>query len=100
MKGFNEKCYDLLKKVPKGKLTTYKIIAEKLETKAYRAVGNAMNKNKKLISIPCHRVVGINGDLTGYREGIDKKALLLKGEGIEILNNRVINLKKYLYKFD
>jgi len=44
-KSFYEKCYSILKKVPKGKITTYKEIAKALGTKAYRAVGNAMNKN-------------------------------------------------------
>ena len=45
MNSFNEKCYKILRKVPKGKVTTYGEIARKLNSKAYRAVGNAMNKN-------------------------------------------------------
>jgi alkylated DNA nucleotide flippase Atl1 len=45
MKIFAEKCYDILKKVPSGKVTTYKEIAHALNSKAYRAVGSAMNKN-------------------------------------------------------
>ena len=55
--SFNQKCYALLQKVPQGKVTTYKEIAKALKTKAYRAVGNAMSKNEKLIVIPCHRVI-------------------------------------------
>lgn len=43
--SFSECCYNLLKKVPKGKVTTYKELARALKSKAYRAVGNAMNKN-------------------------------------------------------
>jgi methylated-DNA-[protein]-cysteine S-methyltransferase len=67
---FNERCYSLLKKVPKGKVTTYKALALKLNTKAYRAVGNAMNKNPNAPKVPCHRVVGHSGDLTGFATGI------------------------------
>jgi|TARA_Y100000034_G_scaffold131031_1_gene190874 methylated-DNA-[protein]-cysteine S-methyltransferase len=44
-KSFNERCYDLLSKVPKGKVSTYGEVARVLGTRAYRAVGNAMNKN-------------------------------------------------------
>ena len=66
MKSFNEHCYDLLKKVPKGKVTTYKDLAKALKTKAYRAVGNAMNKNpypgSRKGQVPCHRVIKSNGE--------------------------------------
>ena len=99
MQTFNEKCYALLRKVPKGKLTTYRDLAHALNTCAYRAVGNAMNKNPHLISTPCHRVVGVNGDLVGFAKGLAMKKKLLLKEGIEIKNNKVVELKKYLYKF-
>jgi len=56
-KSFSESCYELLKKVPKGKVTTYKILAEKIGTKAYRAVGTSMNKNPFAPKVQCHRVV-------------------------------------------
>lgn len=98
-KSFNERCYELLRKVPKGKLTTYKAIAEALNTKAYRAVGNAMNKNPYAPEVPCHRVVGSNGEMTGFASGIKNKIKLLKKEGIKIENNKV-DLDKYLYKSD
>ncbi len=98
-KTFSEKCYELLIKVPKGKITTYKILAEKLKTKAYRAVGNAMNKNKNAPKIPCHRVVNSNGKIGGYAFGIKKKISLLKKEGIEIKKNKIKDLNRYLYKF-
>ena len=54
---FNEKCYELLKKIPKGKVTTYKEIAKALKTKAYRAVGNAMNKNPNPVEVPCPAII-------------------------------------------
>ena len=93
---FQKKVYELCKKVPKGKVTTYKAIAEKMGTKAYRAVGTAMNKNpygilrcKGKRMVPCHRVVGSNGHLVGFAHGLKKKAELLRKEGINIKNNRI-----------
>jgi methylated-DNA-[protein]-cysteine S-methyltransferase len=98
MKTFSEKCYDILKKIPKGKVTTYKAIANKLNTKAYRAVGRAMNKNPYAPKIPCHRVVNSNGELGGFASGLKNKIKLLKKEGIKIENNK-IDLKKFEFKF-
>jgi len=95
---FNESCYALLKRVPKGKVTTYKALASALGTKAYRAVGNAMNKNPSAPIVPCHRVINANGALGGYAYGLKKKILLLESEGIKIQNNK-INLEKYGFDF-
>ncbi len=98
MKSFNERCYTLLRKVPPGKVTTYKEIAHTLHTKAYRAVGNAMNKNPYSPQVPCHRVVKSNREVGGFASGTKKKISILKKEGIKITGGK-INLKKYLYKF-
>ena len=103
----------------KGKVITYKILANKLGTKAYRAVGNAMNKNpyssrprtayKKVNyclprsrshqKVPCHRVVNSNGEIGGFALGIKKKIFMLKKEGIKIKNNKIENFEKHLYRF-
>lgn len=98
MAGFNEKCYKLLKKVPFGKVVSYKEIAKKLKTKAYQAIGNAMNKNRDLINIPCYKVIKSNGEIGGYVKGAKKKIQLLKKEGIEVVKGK-IDLKKYGWKF-
>ena len=95
---FSEKVYQLCKKIPKGSISTYKILAEKLNTRAYRAVGNALNKNKSS-EIPCHRVVDSNGYLHGFATGLKNKARLLRKEGIKIKNNKIINFENILYKF-
>ena len=95
---FNQRCYEILLKVPRGKLTTYKVIADLLGTKAYRAVGRAMHNNPFAPRVPCHRVVGSNGSLTGYAFGLEKKCRLLRDEGIEIKNDKVINLNRYLWE--
>ncbi len=96
--NFSEKCYALLRKVPAGKVTTYRDLAHALKTKAYRAVGNAMNKNPHAPEVPCHRVINTNGKLGGYAHGIKKKIQILKAEGIKIEGNK-IDLNKYNFKF-
>ena len=98
MKSFNEKCYKILRKVPKGKVTTYKELAKALNSKAYRAVGTAMNKNPYAPKVPCHRVIKSNGEIGGFASGTKNKVKLLKKEGIGIKRNK-INLDKYFYKF-
>ena len=96
---FNERCYRLISKIPEGKISTYKEIAKALNTKAYRAVGNAMAKNPNPISVPCHRIINSNGSVGGYALGIDKKIKLLKKERVLISKGRVINYKKIIFFF-
>ena len=74
--NFQEKVLNLCSKIPKGKVSTYKEIAKKLKTKAYRAVGNALHNNKTPVVIPCHRVVCSDGSLGGYADGLKKKISL------------------------
>src|SRR3989338_9282225 len=96
--NFNEKVYELCKKIPEGRVSTYKIIAEALGTKAYRAVGQALNKNPYAPIIPCHRIVDHKGELHGFATGLKNKRALLKKEGIKIKDNRVLNFEKVLYR--
>ncbi|MDP3966506.1 MAG: MGMT family protein [archaeon] len=98
MKNFYEKCYSILRKVPKGKVTTYKDIAKALHSKAYRAVGTAMNKNPDAPKTPCHRVINSDGKVGNFAHGQKKKIEMLKNEGITIKNEK-IDLKKYGFKF-
>ena len=99
--NFNEKCYEILNQVPKGKVVTYKSIAEALGTKAYRAVGNAMKSNKFPEKIPCFKVVKSDGSVGGYNGSNSKnksrKIEKLKSDGIEVKNNK-IDLDKFGYK--
>lgn len=96
---FDEKCYKILKKVPFGKVTTYKAIAHKLGTKAYRAVGNAMNKNPYAPKVPCHRVVNSDGRIGGFAFGVLKKIKMLRSEGINVSDGKIVDFKKKLFKF-
>lgn len=87
--SFNEKVWAICARVPKGKVTTYAAIARKLGTVAYRAVGNAMNKNPYAPRVPCHRVVGSDGSLTGFAAGLEKKKRLLQAEGVAFAKGKV-----------
>jgi len=97
--SFNQRCYKLLCQVPKGKVTSYSEIAKALGSRAYRAVGNAMNKNPYAPKVPCHRVVRKDGSLGGYAGGIAAKRRLLKKEGISVKSGRIVNFPKHLHKF-
>ena len=78
---FMKKVWTSLLKIPYGEVRTYKQIAEKIgNPKAARAVGMANNKNPIPIIIPCHRVIGSNGNLIGYALGLDMKKFLLELE--------------------
>lgn len=75
---FQKKVWNALTQIPYGKTCSYKDIACAIgNPNACRAVGMANNKNPIAIIIPCHRVVGKNGDLTGYAGGLDIKKILL-----------------------
>lgn len=80
--AFQMKVWRELVKIPYGQTTSYKKVAEAIgKPNAYRAVGNANNKNPIPIIIPCHRVISENGKITGYAGGIAKKKALLILEG-------------------
>ncbi|MCW9013790.1 MAG: MGMT family protein [Gammaproteobacteria bacterium] len=96
---FNEQCYELLRRVPAGKVTTYREIARALNTNAWRAVGSAMAKNKNLFVIPCHRVVRSDGAIGQYALGADKKAQLLQEEGVAVSNGKVASLDSFMHHF-
>jgi methylated-DNA-[protein]-cysteine S-methyltransferase len=71
-----------LARVPYGETTTYGALAQRIgHPRAARAVGTVMNRNRIPIVLPCHRVVGANGNLTGYAGGLDRKETLLELEG-------------------
>src|SRR3989344_5792651 len=98
MNNFNESVYSMLRKVPKGKVTTYKALAEKLGTKAYRAVGQAMRCNPYAPEVPCHRVVASDGTIGGFSgkwdpnsKEVKRKILLLRKEGVKVKNNRIVD---------
>ena len=79
---FTRTVLDELARVPYGETTTYGALAARIgQPRAARAVGTVMNRNRIPIVLPCHRVVGASGDLTGYAGGLDVKQTLLELEG-------------------
>lgn len=83
---FRLKVWKELLKIPYGEVTTYGAIAKKVggDKMSARAVGGAVGHNPISIIVPCHRVIGAGGKLTGYSGGMEKKIKLLQIEGIEI----------------
>lgn len=96
--NFTEKVYKKLRKVPKGKVITYKELAHSVNSKAYRAIGAAMNKNPYAPKVPCHRVINSNGNVGKFATGTANKIKMLKREGI-IIKKGKIDLKKFGFKF-
>lgn len=83
--AFQQSVWEILRTIPYGETTTYGAIARRIEQNtgcrmSAQAVGGAVGRNPISILIPCHRVVGTNGSLTGYAGGLDKKERLLRWE--------------------
>ena len=79
--AFQKRVWSYLLKIRYGNAVSYKTVAEGIgKHRAFRAVGGANNKNPIAIIIPCHRVIGSNGDLTGYGSGLWRKEWLLAHE--------------------
>jgi methylated-DNA-[protein]-cysteine S-methyltransferase len=87
---FRMAVWNILCEIPYGEVITYGEIAKKMAVKMNKArmsgqaVGGAVGHNPISIIIPCHRVVGANGNLTGYAGGLDKKIKLLEHEGVDM----------------
>jgi len=102
--NFDEKVWKLMKEIPKGKVTTYGLIAKKLNTKAYRAVGNACLRNPYAPRVPCHRVVRSNGTIGGFGgktsgQNIVNKIRMLQREGVEVRNGRIVDFERVVFRF-
>lgn len=95
--SFSDSVFQLVKKIPRGRVSTYREVAKALNTRAYRAVGQAL-KNNRSPRVPCHRVIKSSGELGGFRgTKTREKARILRSEGIQIRGNK-IDLEKYLYR--
>lgn len=89
---FQMEVWSILRTIPYGTTTTYGEIAKQIAARrgipkmSAQAVGGAVGRNKIGIIIPCHRVIGADGSLTGYAGGLDRKIQLLEAEGIPFCN--------------
>jgi methylated-DNA-[protein]-cysteine S-methyltransferase len=79
--AFEHRVWDELRRIPSGETTSYGALARRLgDPRAARAVGRANGRNPLAIVVPCHRVIGADGTLTGYGGGLDRKRWLLENE--------------------
>lgn len=98
-----EACYALVKQIPRGKVSTYGLVATALgDAKAARAVGAMLAENpysflseQKLV--PCHRVVCSNGELGGFRHSLKAKILLLESEGVHVKDGKVLDFENKIF---
>jgi O-6-methylguanine DNA methyltransferase len=93
-----------MEKIPEGRVTTYGLIARKLNTKAYRAVGNACRKNPYAPRVPCHRVVRSDGTLGGFGgktsgKTVQKKIQMLSKENVKVRNGKIEDFERVLFRF-
>lgn len=86
---FHQRVWAIIEHIPKGRVVTYADVAHALHTRAYRAVGQALNRNPHAPQVPCHRVVASDGSLHGYAGGLARKAKLLRQEGVDVRHGRV-----------
>lgn len=102
MRDINQRnlVYELLKKIPKGRVVTYGDIAKVLGIKSARVIGYYMKTNPTPVIVPCHRVVMGDGSIGGFSLGIEKKIKLLNEEGISVVNNKIVNFENIKMTID
>ncbi|MBU0979875.1 MAG: MGMT family protein [Nanoarchaeota archaeon] len=96
---FQERVYEVSRKIPAGRVSTYKAIADALGVKAYRAVGMAMKSNPYWPDVPCHRIVASDGSLGGFAKGVAEKKRLLEAEGVEIVDGKIKDFSDRIFRF-
>jgi methylated-DNA-[protein]-cysteine S-methyltransferase len=95
---FEDAVYAKVKEIPAGKVATYKEVATAIgKNRAYRAVGNALNRNPHPIKVPCHRVIRSDLKIGGFSKGLKEKKKLLKKEGIKFDGNKI--RPEFLFRF-
>lgn len=100
---FQQLVYEALRNIPRGRVTTYKILANHLRCGSCRAIGQALRRNPLAPKVPCHRVIASDltiGGFMGCRKGasIKKKTRLLRAEGIKFKNGRLAD-QKLIYRY-
>lgn len=97
---FTNSVYQATVRIPLGKVTTYKQIAEAIgRPKSARAVGNALNRNPFAPKVPCHRVVRSDGVVGGFASGSEKKIQLLRKEGVIVEDSKIVDFKNVIIGF-
>ena len=106
MAGFKESVYKIVQKIPRGRVSTYAMVAKAAGSPgAAQAVGNAMRENKKPFykpgknRVPCHRVVKSDGTLGGFSGGIRKKIELLRSEGVKVVKGKIVDFNEIVFSW-
>ena len=100
IKNFFNRVYEVVERIPVGKVATYKLVADILDTRDFRRVGHALHANPDTSKTPCHRVVFSDGRLApGYAFGGPlEQRRRLELEGVEFLPNGTVNLSSFLWQ--
>lgn len=96
---FQRRVYEKLTEVPRGNVTTYKALAHAIGSKAYHAVGSALNKNPFAPRVPCHRVVNSDGSIGGFAHGPEEKKRILQSEGISFRGDLIGDFESHRHLF-
>jgi O-6-methylguanine DNA methyltransferase len=101
---FDERVWELMERIPRGRVTTYALIAKKLNSKAYRAVGNACRRNPYAPKVPCHRVVKSDGSVGGFGgktsgKTVARKIQMLRKENVQIDSGKIVDFARVVYRF-
>lgn len=98
--NLEHRVYKKLLQVPKGKVTTYGELAKAIGLKnGQRVIGRIMKNNPNPVIVPCHRVVKSDRTIGGYWYGADTKTNMLKIEGIEIQNGKILDWNEKIFRF-
>jgi len=98
--NLEQQVYKKLTEVPQGKVTTYGELAKAVGLKnGQRVIGQIMKKNPYPVIIPCHRVVKSDGKVGGYDYGEEVKINMLRKEGINIKDGKILDWEKTVYRF-
>jgi methylated-DNA-[protein]-cysteine S-methyltransferase len=82
MTDFQKTVYDALKLIPKGKVTTYKLLGDFVGCRSAQAIGQALTRNPHAPQVPCHRVIKTDGTIGGYAFWVSEKRTILAWEGV------------------
>jgi methylated-DNA-[protein]-cysteine S-methyltransferase len=94
--SFQDRVFSACRRIPRGKVATYSQIAQTISRpKAFRAVGNALNRNRSP-SVPCHRVVRSDMRVGGFALGTQRKTAMLRSEGVEIADGKIA--RRHLFR--
>ncbi len=101
--AFQQRVYDAVSRVPKGRVTTYKVLAESIGCGSSQAVGQALKRNPFAPKVPCHRVISSTlrlGGYLGHTEGdaVHTKRRLLAEEGVTFVDNQLVETSRVLYR--